>query len=254
VIRRSLMNTLYATAYIVATLCVWFFLTRVLKVRRFILPDPTEVLASYWSLPYFYAENFAVTFLEAAIGAVLGFSLGMLLGITLRYGGAFGRALSPLVIASQVFPKEALAPIIIIVLGFGLMPKVVISAVMCFFPVAISTYPGLRDTPVSYDRLLDVLGAGPLGHFRHAQLPYAVPHLMSATKVCMTLSVIGAVIGEFLGSSHGLGYIIRSAASDLGMDRVYAALLLLAVLGALFYGFAVWIERRLLQKYMHRQR
>jgi NitT/TauT family transport system permease protein len=221
----------------------------VFSIPAFVVPPPADVIQSLFNLPGYYAHHFSVTAMESAAGALIGFTIGVIAGMLVRYGGPVGRALNPLLLASQVFPKEALAPVFLVFLGFGVTHKIVISALICFFPVVVSTSTGLSAVPTNYNRLMSVLGATPWHRFWRCHLPFAAPYILSSLRVCATLSVIGAVVGEFVGSSDGLGHVIRGASGDIGIDRVYAALLLLGVLGAVFYGIAALIERVVFGRY-----
>lgn len=243
---------LFALKLVAYTGALWVIITAgiaTFDIPPFVVPPPNDVVASLGNLPAYYLRHFSVTALESAAGAIIGFIVGIGVGIFIRYGGPFGKMLSPLVLASQVFPKEALAPIFLVFLGFGITHKIVISALICFFPVVVNTATGLTAVPSNYDRLMTVLGANAWDRFRHCHLPFAAPYILSSLRVCATLSVIGAVVGEFVGSSNGLGHVIRGASGDIGIDRVYAALLLLGVLGASFYGVATFFERVVFRRY-----
>ena len=150
--------------------------------------------------------------------------------------------MSPPVLATQVFPKEALAPLFLVAFGFGMTPKVLIAALICFFPLAVNTAIGLRATPRDHWNLMTVIGSTPWQRFVHCDLLFAAPYITASLRVCATLGLVGAVVGEFVGSSAGLGHVIRSAASDIGTDRIFASLMLLGLIGGLLYGIAVSID------------
>jgi NitT/TauT family transport system permease protein len=242
-LRTGLIRIAAAAAYVAVALAIWHYSVIWFVIPNYILPTPVSVIQSTLTHPQFYLMHTGVTATEAFLGGVLGFALGFTMALVLRYGGVIGRVAEPLVIASQVFPKEALAPVFLVLLGFGLAPKVLIASLICFFPAVVAVERGLRETPDNAERLLRVLGATPWQRFWRCQLPYAAPHIFSSLRICATLSVIGAVVGEFVGASAGLGYVVRAASGEIAMDRVYAALLLLGALGGLFYGGAIAIER-----------
>src|SRR6266498_1374582 len=129
---------LAAVGYVIAIGLLWQLLISVFHIPQYVLPTPRSVAASLLRLPRYYAGHAFVTAEEAGLGILIGFAAGFVVGIVLRYGGWIGRLLSPLIVGSQVFPKEALAPLFLIYLGFGILPKVVMSALICFFPVAIN--------------------------------------------------------------------------------------------------------------------
>lgn len=219
-------------------------------VPDFIMPQPLAVARSLVSMPLFYARQTGVTLLEASLGTAFGLLLGFGVGAVLRYAGRIGTLVEPVLHGTQIFPKEALAPLFAVALGFGIIPKIVISTLICFFPLALATAHGLRAAPRDALLQMKVLGASSRETFVHCELPYAVPFIAASLRVCTSLSVIGAVVGEFVGASSGLGYVIRSATADIAMDRMYAALLLLGLIGALLYAAASLIDHTLLRRFI----
>jgi NitT/TauT family transport system permease protein len=235
--------------YLLALFGAWQGLVSGLHIPSYLVPGPIQVLSSLVRMPDYYLRNMGVTSFEAFTGAVIGYAAGALTGVLLRYGGRVGHAIRPIILASQVFPKEALAPLLLVYFGFGIVPKIVISSLICYFPVVVNMLQGLQETPQSCERLMDVLGASPWQRFYQCRLPFASPFLFAAGRLCATLSIIGAVVGEFVGSSAGLGRVIRTANADIGTERVYAALLLLGLLGLGFYGAVVAAERMFFRRY-----
>lgn len=249
-IRGVVVKTGIALLYIFGIIGIWQLCVTIFEVPRYLIPPPLDVLRSMTTLPQYYLKHALVTFSEAGLGILLGFSTGFLVGLLLRYGGWVGRAFSPLVVASQVFPKEAIAPLFLVYFGFGVFPKVLISALICFFPVAINTHHGLTATPEPFRRLMHVLGSSPWQNFIRCQLPFATKYIIAAARVCAVLGLIGAVVGEFVGASAGLGHVIRDANADMGTERIYAALILLGSMGGLFYGTVALVERIFLARYV----
>lgn len=246
---RFLYMSAIVGAYVVGVFLFWHGVVAIFAIPHYIVPQPFDVLASLAKLPSFYARHATVTFSEAALGILLGAFGGFLVGLIMRFGGIVGRIVSPLAIASQVFPKEALAPLFLVYFGFGAMPKVLISALICFFPVAIGTLQGLTATPQGHIRLLASLGASDWQIFSYCQLPFASSHIAASIRVASVLALVGAVVGEFVGSSEGLGHVIRSANSDISTERVFAALLLLGCIGAVLYLSALFFDRYFLRKF-----
>lgn len=250
ILRGIAARTGIALIYIFGIIGIWQLCVTVFDIPRYLIPPPLDVLRSMIALPQYYLRHAAVTFSEAGLGILLGFSTGFFVGLLLRYGGWVGRAFSPLVVASQVFPKEAIAPLFLVYFGFGAFPKVLISALICFFPVAINTHHGLTATPEPFRRLMHVFGSSPWQSFIRCQLPFATKYIIAAARVCAVLGLIGAVVGEFVGASAGLGHVIRDANADMGTERIYAALILLGAMGGLFYGIVALVERVFLARYM----
>ena len=207
--KRASQISFLALIYIVGIITLWHFGIQYFNLPTFIVPYPGSVFASLGNDPIFYLYHFSITAEEAVSGAAIGFVSGLLLGIFLRFGEVIAQAIHPIIVASQIFPKEALAPIFLLVLGFGIKSKVAISSLISFFPVVIATHRGLLETPTSYVNVAKVIGANGWNRFFLVQLPYAAPYIFSSLRLCVTLSVIGAIVGEFVGSSGGLGYLIR---------------------------------------------
>ena len=248
-VRHVIRMIVIAAAYVAGIYFLWSGSVRLFDIQPFLLPSPEAVFGSLASLPAYYLKHTLVTLEESAFGVLIGFITGLSLGILLHYSGPIGKLLNPPLLATQIFPKEALAPIILTFMGFGIAPKIVISSLICFFPVVINTAQGLKATPQAYERLMHVLGASPWQSFWRCRLPFAAPFLLASLKMCATLSVIGAIVGEFVGSSAGLGHVIRAANADIGTERVYAALLLLGLMGAVMYGAAALLERVVFRRY-----
>ena len=242
-------GVLLALAYSSAVLLAWHVAVVVGDIKPFVLPKPSSVLRSLYTLPTYYARHFLVTGYEALAGLAVGFLGGVGLGLLIRYCGRLGRLVQPLVVASQVFPKEALAPLLVVYIGFGPGSKITVSALICFFPAVINTVQGLRAAPEAYERLLHTLGATRLQRFWNVHLPYAASYILAALRMSAAFSVVGAVVGEFVGASAGLGHVIRAANADIGVDRVYAALLLLGVLGGALYGGALLLENVVFRRF-----
>jgi NitT/TauT family transport system permease protein len=246
----AISKCLVFVAYCTSLIVLWHFAVIIMNVPNYIIPNPTAVFSSMIRLPEYYLKHTVTTFFEAAGGIVLGHIFGFLIGLLMRYGKWFGKLISPLVIASQVFPKEALAPLFLVYFGFGIAPKIMISTLICFFPIAINTYHGLMSTPVTYLKLMNVIGATPFQRFLECELPFAGRYILASSRVCAVLGLVGAVVGEFVGASQGLGYVIRSASADIGTDRSFAALILLGLLGGFFYGLIIVIENSFFKRYV----
>jgi NitT/TauT family transport system permease protein len=155
----------------------------------------------------------------------------------------FGRALYPLIVLFQNVPKVALAPIFILWFGYDLAPKIVLIVVISFFPVAIDMLAGLQSVEPSFVLLMRSVGASKGKIMLRVRIPHSLPHLMAGLKVAITFSVIGAIVGEFAGANQGLGYIIQLASSQLDTPLIFAALVVVSLLGLAFYYVVEFAER-----------
>ena len=185
------------------------------------------------------------TSLEILLGFVLAAVTGIAIALVIVHFERFGRALYPLIVLFQNVPKVALAPIFILWFGFDLAPKVVLIVVIAFFPVAIDMLAGLQSVDPSFVALMQSVGASRNKILLRVRIPHSLPHLMAGLKVAITFSVIGAIVGEFAGASHGLGYVIQFASTQLDTPLIFAALFVVSVLGLAFY-YVVELAERLL--------
>jgi NitT/TauT family transport system permease protein/putative hydroxymethylpyrimidine transport system permease protein len=233
-----------ATLVVVALLAGWEGIVRLGLVDELILPAPTQVLDSLWTDRALLAPDLAVTTWEVMLGLAAAIAAGALLGIAMHVSPAARRALRPLVIGSQAVPVPVIAPLVVLVLGFGLAPKVLLVALVCFFPVAINLYDGLRDTDGDARKLLRSLEATRWQTLRMLELPSALPAAFTGIKVASAVAVIGAVFAEWAGADSGLGHALLTANGQLATPRAFAATLLLFLLAVALYGAFALLERR----------
>jgi ABC-type nitrate/sulfonate/bicarbonate transport system permease component len=250
ILRGLAFNLAIAGVYAAALVLVWQAGVSVFGAPAFILPPPAAVMSEYAAYPSLFIVHATFTTTAALAGAMAAISCGLAIGILLRYGGVFARALEPVVVAMQVFPKEALGPILLILFGYGLESKIAISTLIAMFPVIVSTHRGLSETPAAYGRLMDAMGAHPVQKFVSVQLPHALPFIVSGVRVSVTLALIGAIVGEYLGSSAGLGYLMKTSLSEQATARIYASMLLLGGIGGLFYVTVYTIEHWLFRPFL----
>jgi NitT/TauT family transport system permease protein/putative hydroxymethylpyrimidine transport system permease protein len=233
-----------AALIVLAGLGAWEAIVRLELVDELILPAPTQVLDSLWTDRDLLAPDLAVTTWEVVLGLLAAIAAGALLGIAMHLSPRARRALRPLVIGSQAVPVPVIAPLVVLVLGFGLAPKVLLVALVCFFPVAINLYDGLRDTDADARKLLRSLDAGRWQTLKMLELPSALPATFTGMKIAAAVAVIGAVFAEWSGSDSGLGHALLTANGQLATARAFAATVLLFLLAILLYGAFALLERR----------
>jgi NitT/TauT family transport system permease protein/putative hydroxymethylpyrimidine transport system permease protein len=223
----------------------WDVIADALGIEPFLVPAPSDVGDSLWSDRELLLENAWVTIQEVlagfAIAAVAGFGFALLLHLsdTLR------RALYPLLVASQTVPVIAIAPILVVWLGFGIGPKLAIIALVCFFPIVVTTLDALDGADPDQLKLLRTLDASRWQAFRYAEAPAALPAALSGAKIAVAVAVIGAVFAEYAGSSEGLGHLMLQAIPQLETPRAYAAVVLLAAFAVALFSALGLAERRL---------
>ena len=233
-----------AVLIILVGLAGWEAIVRLGLVDELILPAPTQVLDSLWTDRDLLAPDLAVTTWEVVLGLLAAIAAGALLGVAMHLWPRARRALRPLVIGSQAVPVPVIAPLIVLVLGFGLAPKVLLVALVCFFPVAINLYDGLRDTDADARKLMRSLDASRWQTLKMLELPSALPAAFTGMKIAAAVAVIGAVFAEWAGSDSGLGHALLTANGQLATARAFAATLLLFLLAILLYGAFSLLERR----------
>ena len=232
-------------------LVAWKLLTVVTGTPEYILPAPEAVAERgvraigsgvLW-------EHTAATLLEVVLGFALGAATAIGVGVALGKSLVIERVLSPYIVAAQAVPILALAPLLDIWFGGGLLPRVLVCALIVFFPIAIATMVGIRSTDPLLDEMLRSLGARPSQRTRLLEIPSALPVIFGGLRVGVTLAVIGAVVAEWAGASVGLGVLINIANQGLfDTPLMFVALAALACIGLAFYGLVVVVERRLVSR------
>ena len=233
---------IYPPLGIVLTLLLWHWVCIQFKLPTSALPTPAQVLDAAigrWDL--LLSEGW-VTLKETLYGFLLALALGIPIAVAVSNSQTLNLMFSPILIALQSVPKVALAPILLVWLGLGIESKLAIAWLVAFFPIVVDTSAGLQSTPRELLELARSLRASRWQVFSKVQFPAALPFIVTGSKVAVTLAVIGAVIGEFVGSSEGLGFLLMSATSQINSPLAFAALFALSALGILAYGLVVAIE------------
>lgn len=235
-----------AIALFIALIGGWELLVRILDVPKIIVPTPSAVFVSLvesLQSPSFL-HHFWITFFETIAGFALGASVGLLLGGIIGQFPLLEKTLYPYVVAFQTIPKVAVAPIIVIWFGYGVTSKVVITATIAFFPVLANTIVGLRATPPDQLELLLAYTADRWQVFWKVKVYQALPYIFVGLDVAIVLSIIGAIVGEFVGSQAGLGYLIMQSNFSMDMARTFAILVVLSVMGMVLHGVVQAVQRR----------
>jgi NitT/TauT family transport system permease protein len=243
--RRSLSDVMPAVGLAVAVLVVWELVVRLFGVPTFVIPAPSAIATALVESRAALMAASKATAVEVLFGFVLAAVAGIAVALVIVRFERFGKALYPLVVLFQNVPKVALAPIFILWFGYDLTPKVVLIVVIAFFPVAIDMLAGLQSVEPSFVALMQSVGASRSEILRRVRVPHSLPHLMAGLKVAITFSVIGAIVGEFAGASAGLGYVTQFASTQLDTPLVFAALIVVSVLGLFFYYLVEFAERLL---------
>jgi NitT/TauT family transport system permease protein len=234
-----------AAIVFVVGIALWEGLVRGLDVERFLLPPLSDILQTFWEQRDTFVSAGLFTFKEALGGFAIGSAAGFVVALALARWKPLGTALMPYAIAANAIPIIAFAPITNN--WFGILSpasKMVIAAVICFFPVMINTLRGLTSVPPPAIELMRSYAAGEAQIFRRVRIPHALPYIFSALKVATVLAMIGAIVGDYFGGSdQALGILIRRSAGIFAFEEAWAAILVACVLGIAFYGAVALVER-----------
>jgi len=235
-------------------LFAWHAVAERSGLSSFILPSPAQVARAGWETRDLLAAAVGTTMLETALGLAISLVLGVAIAAAMDLSSFVRRALYPILVASQTIQILAIAPILIIWFGFGLLPKVLIVVLVCFFPLAVNTADGLASADPDLLALLRSMGARRSQIWRMIRLPSALPSFFSGLRVAVTYSVVGATIGEWVGGSAGLGLYMLRSKNALATDQVFAAMVITSVLSIGLFVLVFLIEHAALPWYYSSQR
>ena len=234
-----------ALLLVIVLVGAWELYADVGGVDDFILPAPSQIGQALWDDRSLLASNLVVTAQEVGLGILVALVLGFVLAVALHFSGVLRRGAYPLLVASQAVPIVIIAPLLVVWFGFGIVPKLVIIALVCFFPVVVTTLDALGSVDPDQLKLMRTLDASRWQAFRWAEAPAALPAALSGAKIAVAVAVIGAVFAEYAGSSEGLGHLMLQAIPQLETARAYAAVVLLAAFAVLLFSALAFAERRL---------
>ncbi len=226
IIARKSLYTLIVCVFLLGLwqVCIWFF-----NPAKYLFPAPTAVLHAFTSNPDYLISNMFITMQEMVLGFLVGSFAGIVIALLLSQFKILDRYLMPLVVVTQTLPVFAIAPLLVIWFGFGIGSKIVMAALIIFFPVASAFYDGLKSTSTTWLDLAQSWKMSKLQTLIHFRIPAALPSLMTGLKVAATIAPIGAVVGEWAGAAGGLGFVMLQANARTQTDVVFASLVLLGL-------------------------
>jgi putative hydroxymethylpyrimidine transport system permease protein len=244
--RRWLLPTLLLAALVAA----WQMaassglLADALNLEPFLVPSPAEIAEALWENRSLLAENAWVTLQEVLLGICCALIAGLGFAVLLHCSETLRRAAYPLLVASQAIPILAIAPILVVLFGWGIGPKLVIVALICFFPIAVNTLDGLRSVDPEAIKMMRTLDASRGQILRRVEAPTALPFVFSGAKIAVAVAVIGAVFAEWAGANSGLGVLIREDNAHLETARLFATVTVLSAMAIFLFGLFALAERR----------
>ena len=228
---------------VVGLVVLWQLVTILFRIPVWLLPSPADVVRVSYQYRALLPLHIGVTLLETILGLVVALLIALPLSIVIVWSPFLRRTVYPAVLVLQSIPKVALAPLFLIWIGYGLFSKVLIAASVAFFPIVVSTVTGLTVVDARILEMFRVIRASKLQTFRKVRIPTAMPHFFSGTKVAVTLAVIGAIIGEYVGSDKGLGYLILVSGANLNTAMVFASITFLSILGVILFWLVDVVQR-----------
>jgi len=244
--RRSPHWTAFAS--LALALLGWWLVSHFAGLPAFILPAPEQVAVRFWKalLDGSLIVHTAATLAEVLLGLLAGTAAAVTLGYAIAKSRLFEQLVSPYLVATQAIPIVAIAPLLVIWFGPGIFSKVLICALIVFFPVLVNTVVGVRAVPPPFHDLMHSLRATHAQILRMLEIPAALPVLLGGLRIGATLSVIGAVVGELVGSDHGLGFLVNEGRGQYDTALVFVAVFTLIALALVLYGLVSFLERKLL--------
>ncbi|MBM3486888.1 MAG: ABC transporter permease [Alphaproteobacteria bacterium] len=239
-------DAFWMTLSVVLMIIIWDLCVRIFKIPSHLLPGPIEVYKSGAKNIVPIVAHSGWTILAVLAGFIIAVAVAVPLAIVIVLSPTAERMLYPPMVAIQSIPKIALAPLFVVWFGFGVVPKVAVAFLICFFPIVVDTIVGLRSIDPALIQLARSMGATPRKIFLKLRLPGALPSLFGGLKVASALAVVGALTGEFIGSDSGLGYLLISASGMLNTALLFAVLVVLSVLATAFFYLIEVLERVLI--------
>ena len=233
----------YAIITVAVTLILWEGLVWIFKPSQWILPPPTVIFEALINNRNVILTNAWVTLYEALLGFGLAIIFSLLIAILMDYFSAIKKGIYPILVASQTIPIFAVAPLLFIWFGFGILPKIIIVALVDFFPIVINLTDGLNSADKGLIKLLKSMNASKWQIFKKVKFPSALPYFFSGLRIAATYSVMGAVIGEWIIASKGLGLYIKNTFNSFLTDQVFAGILVIIAISIMLYGIIVFLER-----------
>ena len=244
--RQTLAKILRPIVTLVVMILVWWAITAFTSLPPYMLPSPVTVAQALVAQQQTLIGATATTFSEIILGLAAGTILGMALALAMVFSPLLQRWLMPLLLLSQAIPVFALAPLLVLWFGFGMASKVVMAVLVIFFPVTASFFDGLRRVEIGWLDLARTMNASPWAMLRHVRLFAALPAFGSGLRVATAIAPIGAIIGEWVGSSAGLGYVMMNANARIQTDVMFAALSILSVMAIVLWVIVDRVLKRIL--------
>ncbi|WP_100405815.1 ABC transporter permease [Bacillus solitudinis] len=242
-LRVYCMSVLPALITVVACLIIWELTVLIWDVEDWILPPPSLISRAFFETMHFLPEHIWMTTMEAILGFLLGIAVALVIAFILDLAPFLRKSVYPILLFSQTIPIIAIAPLLIIWFGYGMLPKVLVVALVTFFPVVVSVVEGLQSSDRDMIRLVRSMGGSHWQVFRSVRFPHALSYLFTGLRIGATYSVLAAVISEWVGASKGLGIYLIKAQSSFATDRVFVVIVMISILSCMLFLLVLLVGR-----------
>lgn len=239
---KNIKNKVIPIAFILILFLIWELVVELGAIEKYILPSPSDILVTLTKEINIIFPHMLVTLYEGIVGFLIAIAFSVILAILMDIIPIFKKALYPVLVISQTIPTIAIAPLFIIWFGFGAMPKIIVVVLMCFFPIVISIIDGLEGVDRDLINHFKLMGANKIKIFLHLKLPFGMIGFFSGLRIAATYSIMGAVIGEWLGGDKGLGVYMTRAKSAYALDKMFAAIVIIVMVSMLMVLLVTVIE------------
>jgi putative hydroxymethylpyrimidine transport system permease protein len=231
-----------AVVLVLVLLVLWQAAIHLFSIPGYLLPAPTEIVSALgdWSV---LGGATWVTLQEVIYGFAIALVAGVVIAVALHASALLRRAIYPLLIGSQTVPIIVIGPILVVILGYNILPKLIIVALICFFPIVVNTLDGLGSVSEDYILMMRTLDASRLAIFRRVEFPASLPMMFTGIRIAVTYAAIGAVVGEWAGSTNGLGYVMLEAEPNLQIARIFAVIVILTGISVVLFTLVSVIQR-----------
>lgn len=244
---KNIFIKIYPYLVFIGLIILWEFVVEADIVSRFVLPSPTDIIRVFVNDWGVFIEHFLVTMLEAIVGLIIGIALGFVFAVLMERYEVIKRIFYPIIVVSQTIPTIAIAPLLVLWLGYDILPKIVLIVVTTFYPIAVGIYEGFSSIDKDYITLMESMGATDLEIFRYLKLPATLPNFFSALKISTSYSVVAAVISEWLGGFRGLGVYMTRVKKAYAFDKMFAVIIIISVLSLLLISLVNVLRKKIIK-------
>lgn len=243
---QNITNKLYASGLIIGLILIWQVVCSLELVPGYMLPSPIQVMQAFINEFNVLMEHLMISLSEALLGLGVGILVAFILAVGMDHYRGLHKSLYPLLIISQTVPVIAIAPLLVLWMGYGMAPKVMVIFLVCFFPITISLLDGFREADRDTIRLMKSMGANAKQIFWHIKLPCALPGFLAGLKVSVSYAVIGAVVAEWLGGTAGLGVYMTRVRKSYAFDKMFAVIFLVSLISLVLMKLVSLLERKVM--------